>query len=147
MSLKEKIDEDFKGALKSKEASRVSCLRMLKASLKNMEVEKGRKLKDEEIQGIISSLIRKGNEAIQEFKKGGRDDLVGKEEQEVKIFYGYLPKQLSPEDIEKVLKEIISELDVTDPKDLGKVMKVAMGRMTGQAQGKEVNEIARRLLS
>jgi uncharacterized protein YqeY len=147
MSLKEKINEDFKDALKSKEALRVSCLRMLKSSLKNMEVEKGRRLKDEEIQAIISSLIRKGNEAVQEFKKGGRDDLVGKEEQEIKILYGYLPQQLSPKDIEKVLKEIISELDVTDPKDLGKVMKVAMARMTGQAQGKEVNEIARRLLS
>jgi uncharacterized protein YqeY len=147
MSLKEKIDEDFKGALKSKEASRVSCLRILKASLKNTEVEKGRNLKDEEIQAVISSLIRKGKEAIQEFKKGGRDDLVGKEEQEIKIFYGYLPQQLSPKDIEKVVKEVIAELDVTGPKDLGKVMKVAMARMTGQAQGKEVNEIAKRLLS
>lgn len=147
MSLKDKINEDFKVALKAKEASRVSCLRMLKSSVKNMEVEKRRKLKDEEIQSIISSLIRKGNEAIQEFKKGGRDDLVSKEEQEIKILYGYLPQQLSPKEIEKVLKEVVSELDVTDPKDLGKVMKVAMARMTGQAQGKEVNEIARRLLS
>ena len=147
MSLKEKIDEDLKGALKAKEQIKVSCLRMLKTSVKNMEVAKGRELKDEEIQTVISSLIRKGKEAIQEFKKGDREDLAGKEEQEIQIFYGYLPQQLSPEDIEKVLKDIISELEVTEPKDLGKVMKVAMARMTGQAEGKEVNEIARRLLS
>ncbi len=121
-------------------------MRMLKASLKNKQVEKGRELKDEEIHGILSSLVRKNKEAIKEFRDGGREDLAVKEEQEVKIFYEYLPQQLGREEIEKALRGIISELSATGPGDLGKVMKVAMARMAGQVEGKEVNEIARGLL-
>ncbi|MGD2126665.1 MAG: GatB/YqeY domain-containing protein [Desulfobacteraceae bacterium] len=147
MSLTEKIAEDFKGAMKAKDEIRISCLRMLKTSLKNEQVKKGDQLKDAEIQSVISSLIRKGQEAAQEFRKGDREDLAHKEEAEIKILYGYLPEQLTPTQIEETLREIITELSVSSVKDLGKVMKVAMARMAGKAQGKEVNEIARRLLS
>jgi len=147
MSLDQKINEDLKHAMKASDSVRVSCLRMLKASLKNMQVEKGRKLEEEEIQAVISSLIRKGKEAIGEFRRGGREDLALKEEEEIRIFYEYLPQQLTPEEIEKTLREIIAEVSATSSKDLGKVMKVAMFRMAGQAQGKEVSEIARKLLS
>jgi len=120
---------------------------MLKTALKNKQVEKGRELEDEEIQAVISSLVRKGQEAAKEFKEGNRQDLADKEEQEIKIYHEYLPEQFTPADIEKVLKEIIAELSATGTKDLGKVMKTAMARMAGKAQGKEVNEIARKLLS
>ncbi len=147
MSLNERIIEDLKSAMKAKDDLRVSCLRMLKTAVKNKQVEKGDTLNDEEIQSVISSLLRKGKESIDEFKKAGREDLVKKEEAEVEILYDYLPEQLSSEKIEETLREIISELSATGPKDLGKVMKVAMARMAGQAQGKEVNEIARKLLS
>ena len=147
MSLSQKITDDLKQAIKAKDASRMSCLRMLKSALKNKQVEKGDELEDQEIQNVISSLIRKGQEAAKEFRAGDRPDLASKEEEEIKIFYGYLPEQLTPADIEKNLKEVISELSATGPKDLGKVMKAAMTRMAGKAQGKEVNEIARRLLS
>ncbi len=147
MTLSAKIDEDLKTAIKAKDSLRVSCMRMLKTSVKNMQVQKGRNLTEEEIEGIISSLVRKGNEAIKEFKEGGRDDLVQKEQKEIEIFYEYLPKQLTPEEIEDTLRTIIVELSVQGPKELGKVMKVAMSRMAGQAQGKEVNDIARKLMS
>lgn len=147
MSFNDRIGEDLKKAIKDRDQVRTSCLRMLKASLKNKQIEKGRELTDEEIQAIISSLVRKNKEAITEFRDGDREDLALKEEEEVKIFYEYLPQQLSQEEIEKTLREIISELSATAPKDLGKVMKVAMARMAGQAQGKEVNEIARKILS
>lgn len=147
MSLEQKINEDLKEALKANDSLRVSCLRMLKSSLKNMQVEKRRKLNDKEIHAVISSLVRKGKEAIGEFRKGGREDLCSKEEQELKVFYEYLPKQLTPGEIEETLREIITELSVNSSKDLGKLMKVAMSRMAGQAQGKEVNEIARKLLT
>jgi len=145
MTLNKKIAEDLKGAMKAKDAARVSCLRMLKTSLKNIQVDKGRELTDEEIQTIISSSVRKSKEAAEEFRKGGREDLALKEEQEIKILYDYLPQQLTPEEIEKTLREIIDDLSASS-KDLGKVMKAAMAKMAGQAQGKEVNEIARRLL-
>ena len=147
MPISQKIIEDLKQAMKAKDNFRVSCLRMLKAALKNKQVEKGRDLEDEEVQGVISSLIRKGQEAAKEFKAANRSDLAAKEEEEIKIFYGYLPEQLTPADIEKILREIISESSATGMKDLGKVMKAAMAQMAGKAQGKEVNEIARKLLS
>ncbi len=147
MSLSQKIIEDLKKAMKAKDTSRVSCLRMLKTALKNKQVEKGRELEDKEVQGVISSLVRKGQEAAKEFRGGNRPDLADKEEAEIKIYYEYLPEQLTPADVERILKEIISESSATGLKDLGTVMKAAMTRMGGKAQGKEVNEIARKLLS
>ena len=147
MLLSEKITEDLKEAIKARDELRTSCIRMLKTGIKNRQVEKGGTLKDDEIQSIISSLVRKGREAAKEFRKGGREDLAVKEEREIEILYGYLPEQLSPEEIETILKETISELAADSPKHLGKVMKAAMARIAGKAQGKEVNEIAKRLLS
>ena len=147
MSLNHKIIEDLKVAMKKQDRLRLSCLRMLKASLKNRQVEKGRELNDEEIRSQIFSLVRKGKDAIKGFREGGREDLALKEEQELEIFYEYLPKQLATEEIESILQEVISELSAESPRDLGKVMKAAMTRMAGQAQGKEVNEIARKLLN
>jgi uncharacterized protein YqeY len=147
MSFDEKIVEDLKKAMKEKDALRLSCLRMLKTALKNLQVDKQRKLKDEEIQGVISSLIKKGKESVTEFRNAGREELALKEEAEVAIYYGYMPRQLTPEDMENTLREIISELSAEKLSDLGKVMKVAMPRMAGKAQGKEVNEIAKRLLA
>jgi uncharacterized protein YqeY len=147
MTLDEKIVEDLKKAMKEKETLRLSCLRMLKAALKNLQVDKQRKLKDEEIQGVISSMIKKGKESAKEFRNANREDLALKEETEVAIFYDYLPQQLTSEDVEKILREIISELSAEKLSDLGKVMKMAMPRMAGKAQGKEVNEIAKRLLA
>ena len=147
MSLNEKIVEDLKNAIKSKDELRISCLRMLKTSVKNKQVEKRRELNDGEIHTVISSLIRKSKEAQEEFKRGDREDLALKEEKEIDIFYEYLPQQLTSEQIEKTVREIISELSAKDSKDLGNVMKTAMARMAGQAEGKAVNEIARKVLS
>ena len=147
MTLSEKINEDLKLAMKAREEVRISCIRMLKTSIKNRQVEKGDDLKDDEIKSVITSLIRKGQEAAKEFRKGGRDDLALKEEEEVRILYGYLPEQLGIDEIEIILKETISELSADSLNDLGKVMKLAMNKMAGKAQGKEVNEIAKKLLS
>jgi uncharacterized protein YqeY len=147
MSLNKKIIDDFKDAMKAKDAARLSSLRMLKAALKYLQVEKGRELDDSEVQAVISSLIRKGKEAAEEFKKGNRTDLAQKEEAELAIFYEYLPEQLQPDEIERILQETIAELSANSPSDLGKVMKAAMPKMAGKAQGKGVNEIARKLLS
>ena len=147
MPIEEKITNDLKAAMKARDEMRLSCLRLLKTSIKHKQVEKGEELKDEDIEAIISSAIRKGQEAAQEFTKGNREDLAAKEEAEIKILYDYMPKQLDSVEIEKIIKEIITELSIDSPKDLGKVMKAAMVRMSGKAQGKEVNEIARRLLS
>ncbi len=147
ISLVQRIAEDLISAMKAKDELRTSSLRMLKTSLKNAQVEKMHQLSDEEAQSIIASLIRKGQEAAVEFRKGNREDMALKEEGEIKIFYGYLPQQLTAAEIENVVREIIGELSVKSVKDVGKVMKVAMQRLSGRAQGKEVNEIAKKLLS
>jgi uncharacterized protein YqeY len=145
-SLVEKIAQDLKDAIKTKDERRLSCLRVLKAAVTNEQGRRTEPLKDEDVQAVIQSLIRKGQEAAAEFRKGLREDMAVKEEGEVKILSGYLPNQLAPAEIEKVLKEIIAEVSASGPKDLGKVMKAAMGRLSGKVQGKEVNEIAKRLL-
>ncbi|MFC1884794.1 GatB/YqeY domain-containing protein [Thermodesulfobacteriota bacterium] len=147
MPLKEKINDDLKNALKAKDKIRTSCLRMLKASLKNKQVELGREPNEQEILAVISSMVRKGKEAASEFKKGGRDDLALKEDEEIKVFYEYMPEQCSPEEIRQTLQEVIADLSAEGPKDIGKVMKAAMERLAGKAQGKEVNELARQLLT
>jgi uncharacterized protein YqeY len=145
-SLVEKIAQDLKAAMKAKDDIRLSCLRVLKAAVTNEQGRRTEPLKDEDVQAVIQSLIRKGQEAAVEFRKGLREDMAAKEEGEVKILSGYLPQQLAPAEIEKALKEIIAEVSASGPKDLGKVMKAAMGRLSGKVQGKEVNEIAKRLL-
>jgi len=147
MSLSQRITAELKEAIRAKDAIRVSCMRMLKADLKNRQVEKGSDLEDKEIESAVSSLIRKGQEAAKEFRGGGRSDLAEKEEEEVRIFYEFLPEQLDSADIEKKVKDIISELSATGSEDLGRVMKAAMAQMAGKVQGKEVSEIARKLLS
>lgn len=144
--LVEKIAQDLKQALKAKDEARISCLRVLKAAVTNEQGRRTEPLKDEDVQSVIQSLIRKGQEAAVEFRKGHREDMAVKEESEARIFGGYLPQQLEPAEIEAVLRGIIAEVSASGPKDLGKVMKAAMGRLAGKVQGKEVNEIAKRLL-
>ena len=147
MSLNQRIAEDLKQAMKAKDGIRLSCLRMVRSSSKNLQVEKRRELTDEEIQAVVSSLIRKGKEAAKEFRNGNREDLALKEEKEIEVFYEYLPQQLTPEKIEENIRQIISDLSAESPKDMGNVMKTAMARMAGQVQGKEVNEIVKKLLT
>ena len=137
MSLNQRIAEDLKQAMKAKDSIRLSCLRMVRSSSKNLQVEKRRELTDGEIQSVVSSLVRNGT----------REDLSLKEEKEIEIFYEYLPQQLTPEKIEETVRQIIAELSAESPKDVGNVMKAAMARMAGQVQGKEVNEIAKKLLT
>jgi uncharacterized protein len=147
MPLFEQIVQDLKQAMKARDEFRTSCLRMAKAALKNEQVARGHELQDEEVQGVLQSLIRKGRDAVKEFRAGNRENMALKEEREVEVFQQYLPKQMDPDEIEGVLKEVIAELSAQGPRDLGKVMKAAMPRIAGKAQGKEVNEIARRLLT
>jgi uncharacterized protein YqeY len=147
MILPEKIAQELKEAMKAKDGLRTSCLRMAKTALKNEQVARGHELNEEEAQAVLLTLIRKGQDAAGEFRAGNRESMALKEEREVEILYEYLPRQLGHEEIERILKEVIAEVSAQGPKDLGKVMKAVMPRIAGKAQGKEVNEIARRLLT
>ncbi len=145
--LEEKINKDLTEALKAKDELKVSCLRMLKTQIKNKSVEKMRPLTEEEVISVINSMVKKAKEASEEFRKGGRADLAEKEGKEIQILESYLPEKASQEEIEKVVKEAIERLGAKGPKDVGRVMKEAMMRLSGRADGKSVSEVVKQSLT
>lgn len=147
MPLVQKIEADFKEALKSKNAEKVSCLRLLKAALKNRAIEIRGELADGETVKVLSSLAKQRRESIEQFQKAGRDDLVQKEKRELDWIQGYLPKALPCEEIEKLADEAIRETGAAGPGDMGKVMKALMPKVTGRADGKEVSGVVQKKLA
>jgi uncharacterized protein YqeY len=140
--ISERIESDFKAALKSKDTVSISTLRMLKAALHNKEIEKkGAALSVEEIVKIIAKQVQQHQESIEQFEKGNRKELAAKETKELEVLKKYLPEQLSAEEITTVIKRIIGEVGAKDKKDFGKVMKQAMAEFKGKADGKVVSRI------
>jgi len=147
MALYDDILADLKKSMKEQDKVRLSVLRGLKSAIKNKQVELRKELTDDQIRGVISSEIKKRKEAIDKFGQGSRYDLVEKEEAELTILSSYLPPQLSTEEIKGIVTEAIEEISASSPKDLGRVMKSVMPKLAGRADGREVNRIARELLS
>ncbi|MBW1990868.1 MAG: GatB/YqeY domain-containing protein [Deltaproteobacteria bacterium] len=146
-SLIEQLDQAFKEAMKSRQEVALSTLRMLRTALRHKEVELKRQLKEEEVQAVIGTQVKRRREAIAEYTKAGRPDLARKEEEELSVLLSFLPPQLSPEELEEEIARVIAEVGAQGPKDLGKVMKTAMSRLAGRADGRAVQEIVRRRLS
>lgn len=146
MSLQDELDTAFKAALKNQDSLKLSVLRMLRTALKNRAVELRRPLGEAEILAVINSQVKQRREAAGEYKRGGRLDLAHKEEEELQFLLSFLPTQLTGAALEQEVAAVIQELAASGPGDLGKVMKAAMARLAGRAEGKEVNAIARRLL-
>lgn len=147
MGLTQEIEDSFKTALKSQDKIRTSALRMLRAAIKNKEVERRGKLEDSEIIPVIKGMIRQGKEAVEQFEKGGRPDLAEKEKAELAIFAAFLPAQATPDEIEESIRQIIQETKASGIKDMGKVMKTAMARLAGRAEGQTIQAIVRQKLS
>ena len=147
MSLKERIDKDLKEAMLQKDEQRKTALRMLKTAIRRAEVEKMRELSDDEIIAVIASEAKKRRQSIEEFAKGGRDDLVEQEKRELAILEAYLPRQLTEEEIEQMAREAISQVGATDPRQVGQVMRVLMPKLKGRADGGLVNRIVREILA
>ena len=147
MPLYDDILADLKKSMKEQDKVRLSVLRGLKSAIKNKQVELRKELTDDQIRAVISSEIKKGKEAIDKFGQGSRYDLVEKEEAELTVLSSYLPPQLSTEEIKGIVTEAIEEISASSPKDLGRVMKSVMPKLAGRADGREVNRIARELLS
>ncbi len=145
-SLYKRLEQAFQKAIKGQQAVALSTLRMLKTAIRYREVEVKRPLTEEELQAVISSQGKQRREAIGEYTKAGRPDLAKKEEEELSVLLSFLPPQLSPEECEAEVTRIIQEVGASGPKDLGKVMKGAMARLAGRADGKLIQEIARRRL-
>lgn len=146
MGLREQIDLDIKNALKSGAKDKVSALRMLSAALKNKQIDKRRQLTEEEIVETIRSLIKQRRDSIEQFGKGGRQDLVDKETAEVAVLEVYLPKQMDQEELEVMIRETISQTGASGAKDMGKVMKALVPLVAGRADNKLVSELVRKAL-
>ncbi|VAX34290.1 Transamidase GatB domain protein [hydrothermal vent metagenome] len=145
MSILERIDSDLKVAMKSSEKIKVSTLRMVKASLKNLEIEKG-ELSDDDVIGVLSTQAKQRRESISEFEKGGRQDLADQEREELAVILGYLPEQLSEEELTGIILETIKETGASSLKDMGRLMKSLMPRVKGRADGKLVSRKVKELL-
>jgi uncharacterized protein YqeY len=143
MSLQGSINAALKEAMRSKDQAAITSLRLLLTAMKVREKEVCRALRDDEILAAISVQIKQRREAIEQFRRGGREDLVQAEENELRVLQSYLPAQLSDEDLAKAVDEIIAEVGAVSAKDMGKVMKAAMAKLAGRADGRIVNALVK----
>ena len=147
MTLIERISGDIAQAMRAREQTRLAALRMAKAALMNSEVQRGRVLEDAEAQQVIASLIKQRRDSIEQFKKGGRDDLADKEAAEIAILEAYVPPPLGAAEIDAAVDAAIAETGAASAKDLGRVMKAVMNGFAGRTvDGKAINEAVRRKL-
>ena len=137
----------MKTAMKAQDSLKLGALRMLIAEIKKKEIDKRSALDDGEIQKTISTLLKQRNDSIEAFVKGGREDLADKERKEVQILQAYLPTQLSASEVEALVVAAIQETGAASASDIGKVMKAALAKAAGRADGKLVNELARKKLT
>ena len=148
MALIDEVSAAIADAMRRQDAPRLSALRMLKAALMNREVEKSRALDAAESLQVVSSLVKQRRDSIEQFQKGGRQDLVDKETAEIAILERYLPPPVDPAALERAVAEAIAETGAASPKDMGRVMKAAMARLSGQTvDGRVVNELVRKKLA
>lgn len=146
MGIREQIDVDIKAAMKSGAKDKVSALRMLSAAIKNKQIDKRAPLVDSEVLDTVRSLIKQRKDSIEQFAKGGRQDLVDKETAEVAVLEVYLPQQLGREEVEKLVREAIVQTSAQGAKDMGKVMKALVPLLAGRADNKLVSELVKSAL-
>lgn len=146
MSLKEQISNDIKTAMKEKNAPLRDALRLLSSAMKQIEVDERKELSDDDIIKIIQKQVKQRNDAMAQYKEAGREDLYEQEASEAAIFETYLPKQLDDAELETAIKAIIAEVGAETMKDIGKVMGAASKSLGAQADGKRINECAKKIL-
>jgi len=147
MTLKEQLNDAMKHAMKAQDSLRLSAVRMIRSTVKNREIELKRELDDQAVVEVISTMVKQRRESIRLYKEGNRQDLVEKEEAELAILGGFLPEQLSNEQITKLVIRVIGENNAQGIKDMGRVMKILTPLTTGRADGKTVSDIVRQQLS
>jgi uncharacterized protein YqeY len=143
MTISERLNNDMKNAMKAKDEIRLGVLRMLKSDLKYKQIEFGHELTEEEVIAVLSTAAKTRRDAIEEYERGGRNDLRDQEKAELEIVIQYLPEQLSAEELGRLVDEAIAEAKAVAPKDIGAVMKVLMPKVRGRADGKAVNVAVR----
>ncbi|MBI4224407.1 MAG: GatB/YqeY domain-containing protein [Deltaproteobacteria bacterium] len=147
MSLKERIEADFKQAVRQQETAKVSILRLVKAAIQNKEIENRGSLDDAQILKVFSTMTKQTRDSIEQFQKGNRADLVQKEKTELAILEGYMPRSLSEAELEVLVRKAVQDTGAVGPKDMGKVMQAVMPQVQGRAEGKQVQEKVKKALN
>ncbi len=147
MSLKDRLTQDLKQALRERDERRKIAIRLVKWAVQNAEVDRGRELDDGEILEIIAREAKKRRESVAEFSKAGRQDLVEQEEAELNVLFEYLPRQMSRQEIEVLVRQAIEEIGATGPAQMGDVMRRLMPQLKGKADGRLVNQVVREVLT
>lgn len=148
MSLKERLTEDMKAAMREKESGKMklSVIRMVRSSIKNVEIDKKRELSEEEVIEVLSRELKKRKDSYEEYMKVGRQDIADGLQEEVRILMEYLPEQMSEDEIRTLVKNVVDEVKPEGPKDMGKVMSKLMPQVKGKADGKLVNQIVKEFI-
>ncbi len=146
MSLKEQLTNDMKEAMKNHEKDRLAVIRMVRGAIRQQEIDGQKELGDEDVIAVLSKEVKMRKDSLEEFKKGGREDLVEKTQAEIDVLMPYLPAQLSEEEVRELVKAAVEQTGATTGKDMGKVMGVLMPKVKGRADGKMVNTIVRSFL-
>jgi uncharacterized protein YqeY len=150
MTIQERIDSDLKDAMRAKEATRLGVLRLLKAALKNVAIEKGgasATLDDAEATQVIRKQVKQRQDSIEQFEKGGRPELAAKEKEELTILNSYLPQAMSSEELAQAVRDAIAEAGATSRAQMGAVMKALQAKLAGRADGKTLSQEVQRQLS
>ena len=150
MTLKERIQSDIAAAMRSKDALRLSVLRMMKSAIHNKEVanEEKKSLAEAEVISVFNSLVKQRRDSVEQFRKGGREELAQKEESEIRIIQEYLPASANDEDIRRAIEDAVQETGAASIKDMGKVMKAALARLAGKsADGAQVSQMVKERLA
>lgn len=146
-TLAERLLADLQEAVRTSDVTRREVIRFLRAEIKNREIDKGRPLTDDEIVEVIRRQIKMRREAIEQFRQGGRQDLVEREEAQIRVLESYLPQQLSPEELLELARAVVREVGATGPRDMGRVMPVLRERVGPRAEGRAIAEAAQRALA
>lgn len=147
MSLQEQISAALKDAMRARDEVKMATLRLVLTAIKKREKEARSLLEDQEVISVITTQIKQRRESIEQYRKAGREDLAQTEESELQILQGYMPEQVSEEEISNTLDEIIAEVGAASMKDMGKVMKAAMAKLAGKAEGGAINAMVKEKLS
>ena len=147
MSLNEQLTSDMKQAMKDKDKLTLSVIRMVKASIKNEEINLGHDLTDDEVLTVLLKEVKQRKDAIQGFEEADRKDLIEQHEDEIRVLQKYLPQPLTTDELTNIIKDIISSENAESMKDMGRVMNLTLEKVKGRADGKEVSQIVKSLLS
>jgi uncharacterized protein YqeY len=146
MSLRQKIEDDLKAAMKAREEARLSTLRLLKSAVKYREIELGKELDDAEVVVVVNSLTKQRRDAAEQYRAGGRPDAADKEEAEIVVLKGFLPEQLSRAEVAELVEKAVADTGASGPKDMGLVMKRLKETIAGRADGRTLSELVKERL-